>query len=247
MEDGRTRSGPKPVRNPFALGLKDSFGLPAIGITGALTGYGVMAREAGFDLLLTLVSVATIWAMPVLMGFAEMVASGASPLLTFITLLAIGFRNMPMSVSAIPMIRRRPGFHWNHIVMAQLLSPTSWVQITVAGRRLEPKDRMPYYVAFSLTLLASSILGAWLGYTVTQGVHPAISLSLLLLTPLFVTCTMATSPKLSSRLALLLGGAGVPMLMQWDSEFGLVIGGLAFGTMGFLAARLFGGKREGEA
>lgn len=231
-------------RHPLFLGLKDSFGLPAIGLVAALTGYGVMAREAGLDALLTLASVATVWAMPPLMGYVELFAAKASPWLVFVTLLAIGFRNLPMSISAIPMIRERPGFRWSQVLMAQLLSPTSWVQITVVGRRLQPADRMPYYVGFSGMLLASGMLGAWIGFAFTQGLHPAIGLSLLLLTPLFVILTMATSPRPSSRLALVIGGAGVPVLMQWDSELGLILGGLACGTAGFALTRAIGAARR---
>ncbi len=227
-----------PHRSAFVLGLRDSLGMPALGPLSALTGYGVMAREEGLDLLQTLVSVAAIWAMPVLMGFAELVTSGSAPFLVLITLLAIAFRNLPMSMSAIPMIRKTPGFRWNQFLLAQLLSPMSWVQITVFGRQLEPADRMPYYVAFSLVVLFAGLFGAWIGHSLTVGLHPAIGLSLLLLTPLFVTMTMATSPKLSSRLALLRGGIGVPVFMQWDTDLGLMIGGLVFGTAGFLLARL---------
>lgn len=239
MADGTSRTG----RGSFLLGLRDSAGMPAIGLVAALTGYGVMAREAGFDLVLTLASVLTVWAMPMLMGFAELAAAGSGPVLMLVTLLAIGFRNLPMSVSAIPMIRSGPGFRWSHILMGQLLSPTSWVQITVVGRRLDPAHRMPYYVAFSLMLLTSGLIGAWLGFSATEGVHPAIGLSLLLLTPLFVLCTMATSPKLSSRLALVVGGIGVPVFMQWDNELGLILGGLIFGSLGFAMARLTGGGK----
>ena len=234
-------------KRPFLSGLRDSLGLPAIGLVAALTGYGVMAREAGLDLLVTLVSVATVWAMPPLMAFVELFAAGASPWIVLVTLVAIGFRNLPMAVSAIPMIRERPGFRWSQVLMAQLLSPTSWVQITVVGRRLKPADRMPYYVAFSLILLVCGMLGAWIGYAFTDGLHPAIGLSLLLLTPLFVMLTMATSPKLSSRLALVIGGVGVPVLMQWDSELGLVLGGLVCGTLGFLLTRAIERiRREGK-
>lgn len=222
-------------------------GLPALGVGGALVGYGVMAREAGLDVVLTLLSVATIWAMPVLMGFAALISSAASPILAFITLLAIAFRNMPMAVSAIPMIRDKPGFRWSHIVMAQLLSPTAWVQITVVGRGLDPHDRMPYYVGFSLVLLSSSVFGAWLGHSHTQGLDPAVGLTLLFLTPLFVTMTMATSPKLTSRMAMVTGGIGVPVLMEWHSEWGLIVGGLVFGTLGYVLGRLFQAKAGRKA
>lgn len=130
--------------------------------------------------------------------------------------------------------------------MGQLLSPTSWVQITVVGRQLKPPQRMPYYVAFSLMLLTAGLVGTWIGFSGTEGVHPAIGLSLLLLTPLFVLCTMATSPKLSSRLALVVGGLGVPVLMQWDSELGLILGGLIFGSLGFAVSRFFTSSRPGD-
>lgn len=232
------------IRRAFLLGLKDSFGLPAIGLVAALTGYGVMARDAGLDLTLTLVSVATVWAMPPLMAFVELLASGSSLWLFFVTLLVISFRNLPMAVSAIPMIREKPGFKWHQILMAQLLSPTSWVQITVVGRTLIPADRMPYYVGYSFMLLFCGMVGAWIGFSWTEGLPPALGLALLLLTPLFVILTMATSPKTSSRIALVLGGVLVPVLMSWDTELGLILGGLAGGTAGFLVTRQFKGSKE---
>lgn len=221
----------------FLLGLRDSIGLPAVGLIAALTGYGVQAREAGIDQILALVAVATVWAMPALMAFVELFAAGSSPWLVFVTLLVINVRNLPMAISAVPMIRARPGFRWHQIVMAQLLSPTSWVQITVVGRRLQPANRMPYYMGFSLMLLLCGLLGAWIGFAWTEGLNPAVGLSLLLLTPLFVLLTMATAPKKSSKLALLIGSAFVPVLMLWDAELGLIFGGLAAGSAGFVLGR----------
>lgn len=238
-------SDPDQRGGPFFLGLKDGLGLPAIGLVAALSGYGVMARNAGFDLFYALISVATIWAMPVLMGFVELIEANASPWLLFVTLLAIGFRNLPMAVSAIPMIREKPGFRLNQLLMAQLLAPTAWVQITVIGRTLKPRERMPYYVGFSLILISAGMLGAWIGYSWTEGLPPVVGLSLLMLTPLFVIMIMATSPKLSSRLALATGGAGVPFFMHWNNEWGLVIGGLVFGTLGFLLSRAI--RRSGAS
>lgn len=223
---------------PFLRGVRDSLGLPAAGLFAALAGYGVLARDAGLDFLLTFVSVVTIWAMPALMAFVELTSAGASPFLVLITLFVINVRNLPMAVSAIPMIRDRPGFRWSQIVMAQLLSPTSWVQISVVGLRLPPTHRMPYYAGFSLMLLTSGLIGAWIGFAHTEGLPRPLGLALLLLTPLFVLFTMATAPRLSSKLALVIGGLMVPQLMVWDPEIGLVLGGVAGGTAGFLLARL---------
>lgn len=237
-------SAPKNSRT-FLLGLKDSIGLPAIGLVAALTGYGVQAREAGLDQVLALVAVATVWAMPALMAFVELFAAGSSPWLVLVTLLVINIRNLPMAVSAVPMIRAEPGFRWHQILMAQLLSPTSWVQITVVGRSLEPAYRMPYYLGFSLMLLVCGLFGAWIGFSWTDGLDPAVGLSLLLLTPLFVILTMSTSPKRSSKLALVIGAVIVPALMLWDAEAGLMIGGLAGGTAGFLLGGV-GNRREGR-
>ncbi len=230
------------VRRAFFLGLRDSLGLPAIGIVAALSGYGVMARDAGLDLTMAMLSVATIWTMPSLMAYAELLASGTAAWAFFIALLVISIRNLPMAVSAIPVIRARPGFRWHQIMLAQLLSPTAWVQITTVGRTLDPSDRMPYYLGFALTLLAGGLFGTWISHTWASGLHPALGPALLLFTPLFVVLTMATSPKRSSLLALVTGCILVPPLMLYDPEFGLIVGGITAGTIGFV---LSGRERRG--
>lgn len=234
QQSGRTGSD---RRNTILIGARDSVGLPALGIVSALSGYGVMARDAGLDLTITCVSVVTIWAMPSLMAFAELHSGGTALWAFFITLLVIGFRNMPMALSAIPMIRSRPGFHWHHVIMAQLLSPMAWVQITIVGRKFDPVDRMPYYLGFAATLLFYALLGTWIGHSWAAGLHPALGLALLLLTPLFVTLTMATSPKRESLLALAIGCVVVPLLMLYDPDLGLVAGGLIAGTLGYFLGR----------
>ena len=224
-------------RKAFFLGARDSVGLPSFGITAALSGYGVMARDAGLDLTTTFVAVATIWTMPTLMAFTELLSTGTALWAYFITLLVISFRNLPMALSAMPMIRSRPGFHWHQIIMAQLLSPTAWVQITIVGRTFNPPDRMPYYLGFALALLVYGLLGAWIGHFWAAGFHPALGLALLLVTPMFIILTMATTPKRSSLLALAFGCVLVPLLMFYDPNLGLVAGGLIAGTLGFYLGR----------
>lgn len=219
------------------LGARDSLGPPTLGIFAALSGYAVMAREAGLDLTATIVSVATIWTMPALMAYTELLVTGAAVWAFFVALLVISVRNLPMALSAIPIIRRKPGFRWHHLMMAQLLSPTAWVQVTTVGRTIEPADRAPYYLGFASTLLLAGLLGTWIGYTWAARLHPALGVSLLLFTPLYIIFTMMTSRKRSSLLALLAGCMLVPPLMLYNAEFGLIAGGVTAGTIGFLLGR----------
>ena len=57
----------------FLRGARDCFGVPALAISAALTGYGVMARDNGLDLSVTVVSVLSLWGLPAMMTYAELV------------------------------------------------------------------------------------------------------------------------------------------------------------------------------
>jgi len=221
----------------FFLGVRDCFGVPALGLTAAVVGYGVQAQASGIGLELTMVSVFAIWAMPTMMTYADIVARDGGPWLMLVAVMIVNLRTLPMVVASLPLIRVGRGFQWSQLIMAQLVSPTSWVQISVIGDQLEPIDRRSYFVGFSLTLLSGGVVGAWLGYTQASEMPLYILAALLFLTPTFVLLTMATARRFSGHLALVVGGISVPVLMQWSADWGMLVGGAGAGTAGFLIGR----------
>jgi len=233
------------LASPFLTGLRDCLGLPAIGLFAACCGYGVLARDTGLDLAVTLVLVGAVWAMPPLMAFVEVFAAGGGPWLIFATLAIINLRTLPMVVSTIPLIRTGHGFRWTHVVWAQLVSPTSWVQINVVGPAMPVAKRTPYFAGFGLLLLIGGLAGSWIGHAASGSLPPALGFGLLFLTPLFVLLTMATAPKFSSQASLILGCLALPALMAWDPQAGMVIGGIGAGTAGFFLGRLKSAKHQG--
>jgi len=148
--------------------------------------------------------------MPPLMAFVEIFAAGGGPWLIFATIAIINLRTLPMIVSTIPLIRTGHGFRWSQLVWAQLVSPTSWVQINVVGPAMPVDKRTLYFAGFGL----------------------------LFLTPMFVLLAMATAPKFSSQASLVLGCLALPALMAWDPQIGMVVGGVGAGTIGFFMGRL---------
>ena len=48
----------------FKKGILTGFGLPGIGMSAAMFGYGVFAGEAGLDLFLCLGALLILWSMP---------------------------------------------------------------------------------------------------------------------------------------------------------------------------------------
>ena len=198
-------------------------------------------QNINFDFSIMLAAVTLIWSMPALMTFTEVASLGASIWTVFVAIVFTNLRNIPMIGTALPLIRTEPKIGWNDLFIAQLLSPTAWIHILLHARELPVAVRQKFFTAFSLTTFISALTGAIAGYFGTSDLPPEIINSLLLLTPLYLLLFMVSVRKLSGYIALGLGTILVPWLMQWSVEWGLAIGGISAGTLGFL---LGGGMRR---
>ena len=220
--------------HPIWTGVKAAIGVPALGLFAALFGYGSMNFSIGIDFSIMLAAVALIWSMPALMTFTELVSLGAGASTMFIAITAANLRNVPMVVTALPLVRAEQSIGWNDLVFAQLLSPTGWVHVLLHASNLPLTARRAFFTAFSLTIFASALAGACVGYFFTGDLPPALAKSLLILTPLYLLLILVSVRKMSGYLALGLGTIVVAWLMQWSVEWGLAIGGIGAGTLGFL-------------
>mgnify|MGYP004140977487 CR=1 FL=1 len=121
-----------------------------------------------------------------------------------------------------------------HFLYGQLISPSSWAQLQIKGFKLAPRDREPYFVGFSLLLLAGGVAGAAFGFAYVGDMPQPIALSLLLLPPLFVCMIMTVANGRGDDWAVFLGVVAVPAAMQWSHSWGMLIGGVGAGTAGFM-------------
>ena len=225
------------MTRPCWAGLKAAFGMPAMGLFCALASFGALTEAIGIELWVMIASVLLIWSMPALMAFNEMMVTMSGVWAMVIAIAFANVRNVPMVVTAIPMVRTRPGIRWGaDLTLAQLMSPTTWVHILATSDQVPLEMRRRYFVAFSITVLTAALLGAVVGYFGVQSLPKALQPTLLLLTPLYLVLIMLSVRRLSSYLAFAAGAVAVPALMTWSMEWGLAIGGLGAGTVGFLLA-----------
>jgi hypothetical protein len=231
-----------PLPNPITAGLRAALGMPALGLFAALLGYGAMCKAVGLDFTLMWAAIALIWSMPALMTYTELATAGAGLWVMFGAVLFSNLRNIPMIVTALPLVRAERGIGWKDFVFAQLLSPTVWVHVLVGAQAIHPKSRRPFFMAFAAVIFVSAMAGAAAGYYGVGDLPSALATALLVLTPLYLLLIMVSVRRLSGYLALVLGGIGVPLLMQWSVEWGLAIGGIGAGTLGFALARLLPGR-----
>ena len=148
----------------FLRGARDCFGVPALALTAALTGYGMMARGNGLDLAVTVASMVALWGLPAMMTFAEIFGAAGGPVLMGVTILLINIRTLPLVIATMPLVRSGRNLHWSHFIHAQFISPTNWAQIEAKQSELSAPDRPAYFLGFSLVMWAGGGLGTVLGY-----------------------------------------------------------------------------------
>ena len=223
--------------NPYWAGFKAACGMPAAGLFCALAGFGALTEAGGISLWTMLASIILIWSMPALMTFNEMLTSMSGLWAMFVAVAFANVRNVPMVVTAIPMVRTKPGIRWGaDLALAQLMSPTTWVHILVTTDQVPIEMRRRYFVVFSITVLTAALAGSLVGYYGVNALPPSVKPALLLLTPLYLVLIMMSVRRLSGYLSFAAGAIMVPVLMAWSVDWGLAIGGLGAGTIGFLLA-----------
>lgn len=242
----------EPISTPrqgWWRGIAHSLGAPGIALGAALIGYGAQASASGLDIFVTLSAAILIWALPPMMAFTELVATGASVPAVLLSIGLINVRALPMIVAALPLVHGGSGFRLWHLAMAQISSPTSWTQMELMRGRIIGKARAPYYFGFCLILCAFGLAGTLIGFLLADEVPTAIRLTALFLTPFFVLLMMGTARRRPGQAAGLCGAIGVPLTMEVFPEFGMIIGALLFGTLGFALGTLihrFESRRMGQ-
>lgn len=218
---------------PILLGLRNAAGLPSAMVFGGMLGFGALAHDSGFGIGPAVLSSVLIWGLPGQIAMAELHAVGTDALVIALAVSLANVRFLPLVVSLLPTLRgAAPGLALR-LLIAQLLSATSWAYTMRAGAPTEPRARLAYYLAFALFALAVGAAGTALGHLATGAMPRPVALGLVFLNVNFLMLVLLDARARRYLLAVGFGAALVVPLSLLAPDIGLLITGLLGGSLAF--------------
>ncbi len=214
-------------------GIREGMIMPFWMVFGSMIGFGSMARDSGFSLAIALGSSIGIWGLPGQVAMVELYAVGLPILAIVVASSMANMRFMPMCVVIIPHFRgNSTAIRWRY-VLAQMLSINIWTVFMRCGPGLAVEDRLPFYLAVSITCLIGGALGTTIGY-VASGVLPLyITVSLVFLNPAYFVFVFSSVRYRNCIIAVVLGALTGPLLYQITPDWSVPITGLIAGTAAY--------------
>ena len=214
-------------------GLKVSLGVPMISIFGTMLGFSAIARDAGFDIWMTLATTALVWGMPGQVAMVTLYTAGSSVLVIVTAVALANMRMLLMTITGMAMM----GFNhdkvpfWRKMIYAQMMAITSWLQIGIVEGKYHPRELRSYFAGMAVTLYFAGLSGTAIGYSMSDWVDDRFLLAVMVATPLYILLMVINARRLMMRIAGVLGGSLCPMLYPFIGEWAILIGGVVGGSL----------------
>mgnify|MGYP000850983648 CR=1 FL=1 len=230
--------------------IREALGMPGVVLFASYLGFGSLARETGFGLGAGLVSTATGWALPGQMALVELWSIGASLVAIGLAVALTNTRLLPMVVTLLPLLRGsapdRPVPRWWLYALAHVIAVTTWANAMRRLPELPAQSRPAWFAAYGATLFAVTLAGTAGGFFLAGVVPKPVTLGLVFLNPIYFLMLFAVDLKQRARvLALAFGLVTGPLLHLVAPTYGLLITGVAAGTLAFVLDALW--SRRGGA
>lgn len=214
------------------------FSIPALVLCGSYVGFGAMTHDFGWPLWIATLSTLVVWASPAQVVLAGALAGGAGLAGATLAVTVSGVRLLPMVVSILPVLRTERTSFGARVLAAHYIAVTAWFE----GLRLTPDlprpARLPFFFGLANTLVVASALATALGHAAAGALPSALSVGLLLLTPLYFLLSLERGAGgFGEKLALAFGLALTPFLTPIAPRSDIVWTGLIGGTAAFLMDR----------
>ena len=217
--------------NFYIKGILDAINVPGFALGSTMIGFSVIAKEAGFDIWMVLVTTATVWGMPGQVAFASLYAVGSSLVLIFIAVTLANMRMMLMVISGanILKIKRYNLPFWKKAILLHVMAITSWAQIGYIKDKIDKEKLLNYYIGFSFTIFTFGILGTFIGFYINNYVSNDLIRIFIFLTPLYILLLITNSKENINKISVIFGGlisiALYPLLGNWCILFSGLLGG----------------------
>ena len=222
--------------NPRAVlaGIRNAFGVPALLLFSAMTGFGSFAHEQGLSLYMSMLSTIMIWGLPGQVVHVELYGMGAPLIAVVLGVAGVNSRFMPMTLSMMPVFDESPhNRRWNYL-LAHMISINTWTEMLLRSPEIRGDRRMAYFLGFSFTCMTAGIIGVLQGYIIFESMPQIVSLCLVFLVPIYFGLIMSNTVHPPFLLAFILGCILGPPMHLLTPEWGLVLTGLITGTLAYL-------------
>ncbi|MHA1108318.1 MAG: AzlC family ABC transporter permease [Alphaproteobacteria bacterium] len=229
-------------------GVRDAFGMPALGLSAGFIGFGAMAREADLGVWVAMFSTISVWAGPAQVMMVEMYAAGASLAVILTGVAVVNMRFLPMSASLMPVLAEGQSRRWPLYLAAYYLAIMSWAYSMRRCPHMPHDQRLPYFVGFALTVMMVATPATGVGYVLAGHVPPEVTLGLIALPPIYLMLVFVDGVRDTiGRIALIVGAVIGPAFHLLDPNWGLMLTGLVAGTLAYAIDRRQRGKSRSSA
>ena len=225
--------------NASSAGILHGFGVPGFALMGTMTGFGAIAKEAGFDLFQTASSTLLIWGMPGQVAMASLYAGGSSLIVIFTAVALANMRMMLMSISGADMM----GFNkaqfpfFKKLLYIQFLAISGWAQISYKQGEYSQADLRAYYRGFTTVLFLLAMCGTLTGFFMDNFIPKEIRPFIIFITPIYILLLLVNAKHKLNRLAGAIGGVCCPLLYPFFQDWAIFIAGFGGAGLALLIYR----------
>lgn len=216
-------------------GVREALGVPAAVLAAGYIGFGALARDADFSLLLAFVSTITIWALPGQIALIELWQQGTASVVLVITVMLTSARFFPMTAVLLPTLRHPRWRRGHYYLIGHFIAMTGWAVAIRRCPQMDTEQRLPYFLGFAVALWLACLAGTAVGFFLAELFTDLITLGLIFLNPMYFVLILTGETR--SRIgivALIVGAICGPPIHLLIPEWSLIIAGVLGGTVAFL-------------
>lgn len=219
-------------KQAFRLGFRFATGAPIWVLFAGMLGVGALGKSEGFSALYTVTSSFLIFAQPGQIVMMNMLASGAAVVPIALAVALTSARFFAMGVSLFPLMHKRHR-GWRIVPASHMLSMTTWALAMRGFEGMPLRHRWYFYLGVGLPCWLVSVPATWLGYLMAGQMPQAITLTLVMLNPLFFLLTFADIKLVINRWAAMWGTVLMLVFDAIDSGTSMLFTALVGGTLAY--------------
>ena len=218
----------------FKKGIKDSCGIPLIGLGLSMFTFGAYLKSSEFNLLQSFLSTFFAFALPGQFVMAETLISGGNLINIFFAVLFTNARLFPMTMHIIPTIRSKKINKWKFYIICHFIAVTAWINYLPVYKKISFHNRYHYFAGLGGALWLGLVLCTILGFLFSTLLSYKLLIGLVFFNPMyFLLMTVKNLVNKKLIVVFFLSLISAPILYMFLNDWGIIISGLVSGSLGY--------------